>query len=339
MRSLPNWLKSLYVPEDRTFSAHSLDGKTWIRDRGVRLEKNRDNPADASFYCYVHQPEELDGEFEMFHHSANQTSHNWTSCIVRRVSKDGLHWEGTASIVLSSEELGVNLQQIRAPFLKKIQKIWRLFFSAKGKDGITRIHSAVSNDRKSWTIESGWRISPEMFHSDKPESVPGISDTSIIDLPDGSMRMFFSVHRGSIYNQNICSAISHNGIEWVVEEGVRINFGAPGCRMVVNNPSVIQINNTWVMYFRGSNNLPIRDKIFKAISSDSLEWKIEGKVLSPDPWNLKERHELAHPFVFRSIDGVYRMFYTGSGGTIFDRFAYQYYENQYKEKGIVVIYD
>lgn len=339
MRSLPNWLRSLYLPEDRTFSAHSHDGITWTRDSGIRLEKNRDNPADASFYCFVHQPDDLDGEFEMFHHSGNNISQKWTSHIVRRTSSNGLNWKNPASIVLSSEQLEGKLTQIRAPFLKKKVDMWRLYFSAKGEDGITRIHSGVSTDRINWTIESGWRISPDMLPLEGSEPVPGISDTSIIDLPDGSMRMFFSVHRGSICNQNICSAVSHNGIEWVIDKGIRIDFGVPGCRMVVNNPSVIQTNNTWVMYFRGSNNLPIRDKIYRAISSDSLEWKIEGKVLSPDPWNLKERHELAHPFVFRSTDGIYRMFYTGCGGTILDRFAYQYYEKQYKEKGITVIYD
>lgn len=339
MRSLRNWLRALYIPEDRTFSANSSDGVTWLRDRGVRLEKNHDNPADASFYCYVHQPDDLDGKFEMFHHSAYLTPPKWASRIVRRVSIDGLNWKSPASIVLSSEGSGINLEQIRAPFLKDFQQTWRLYFSAKGQDGITRIHSAVSIDRLNWTIESGWRISPDMLPSGKSEPVQGISDTSIIDLPDGSMRMFFSVYRGSIYNQNICSAVSHNGFEWVVDKGVRVDYGAPGCRMVVNNPSVIKIENSWAMYFRGSNNLPIRDKIYKAISPDSLEWKIEGEVLSPDPWNLKERHEIAHPFVFRSTDGIYRMFYTGCGGTILDRFAYQYYEKLYKEKGITVIYD
>jgi hypothetical protein len=151
--------------------------------------------------------------------------------------------------------------------------------------------------------------------------------------------MFFSVHRDSVLKQNICSAISSDGIKWIVEQGIRVNFGDAGCRFVVNNPSVLQINGIWTMYFRGSNNLPIKDKIFQAVSDDTLNWKIIGPVLKPDPFNLKERHEVAHPFVMKTNQGVFRMYYTGCGGTILDHFAFYYYELQYKEKGITVLYD
>jgi predicted GH43/DUF377 family glycosyl hydrolase len=339
MSLMRDWLRPLFIPSDRTFSAHSQDGVTWIRDRGVRLEKNRKNPADASFYCFVHQPDDLNGQYEMFHHAASQTGDTWNSRIVRRVSPDGLRWDSMIDLMLSSDQAGIGLEQIRAPFLKQFPGFWRLYFSAKASDGITRIYSAVSHNRENWTIESKWCISPEMVVKSRAGNANGVSDTSIIELPDGSLRMFFSVYRDSVYKQNICSAVSKDGMKWIVEPGIRLDYGMEGCRFVVNNPSVIRIDGIWTMYFRGSNNLPIKDKIFRAISEDSLNWKITGPVIKPDPNNLKERHEVAHPFVFRSTDGKYRMYYTGCGGTILDRFAFKYYVMQYEQKGITVLYD
>ncbi len=339
MRVLKEWLRPFYIPEDRTFSAHSNDGITWVRDRGIRLEKNRMNPADASFYCYVHQPDDMHGKYEMFHHSAIQTGGKWISRIVRRCSIDGLDWEDPISVVLDSENCDLKLEQIRAPFLRKFQQSWRLYFSAKGADGFTRIYSAVSTDRINWDYETGWRISPEMVSAGNSSPIQGVSDTSIIDLPDGSLRMFFSVHRGSIYKQNICSAVSSDGFQWDVEPGIRIDYGFPGCRYIANNPSVIKMGNIWTMYFRGSNNLPIKDKIFRATSDDTMHWNIQGVVIKPDPLNRKERHEVAHPFVFQTGNGILRMYYTGCGGTILDRFAYRYYVDHYKQQGITVLYD
>jgi hypothetical protein len=130
MSVLGNWLRPLYNPSDRTFSAHSIDGRIWIRDRGVRLEKNQTNLADASFYCFVHQPDDLNGDYEMFYHTASQVDGMWDSRIMRCVSPDGLQWNSNKDVVISSDQEGIDLEQIRAPFLKKFPGGWRLYFSA-----------------------------------------------------------------------------------------------------------------------------------------------------------------------------------------------------------------
>ncbi len=338
MNSIKDFFRSLYIPSDRTLSAHSEDGITWTRDKGIRLEKNRCIQADSAFYCFLHQPDDLAGKHEMYFHTTTRLKNNWHTCIQKAISDDGLHWQGKNQIILSSDQQGGEFSQIRAPFVRRFASGWRLYFSAKQNGKPTGIYSAVSKDRLTWSIEPGARISVEMF-TETEDLVDGISDTSIIVLPDGTYRMYFSVYRDSVYKQNICSARSFDGLSWDIEPGIRINYGAKGCRFVANNPSVIQINNVWNMYFRGSNNMPIKDKIFRAVSKDTLNWEFVGPVLAPNPFNLKERHEVAHPYVYKTRDGLFRMFYTGCGGTILDRFAFQYYENHYRQNKIPVIYN
>lgn len=340
MNKFPEWVEQFYVPHDRVFSAYSSNGIDWKRDKGVRLEKNKFNPFDGSFYCFIHQPDDLHGLYELFYHASVQKQDRWVSHIIQCTSLDLKNWNSHKNFILSSDQLNNGLTQIRAPFLKKVNGFWRLYFTAKSTDGIPGIYSAISTSREKWEIEPGMRISSSMCMEETTfNEIVGVSDTSIIDLPDGSYRMYFSVYRGSIFKQNICSATSIDGLHWRIEPGIRLNFGSEGCRLIVNNPSVIKINGLWNMFFRGSNNMPIKDKIFRAVSDDSLEWNIIEPVISPNPYNLKERHEVAHPFVFKTNEGIYRMFYTGCGGTILDRFAYKYYEEQYKKMGISILYD
>ena len=339
MSILHELLKLGYTPSDRIFSATSIDGSIWSREKGIRLEKSKNNPADSSFYCFVHQPEDLNGSYEMFFHTSTLKDGKWKTNIVRSISTNGVDWDQKPELILENRPDEINLTQIRAPYLKNFNGFWRLYFSAKNPEGITKIFSAKSYNRNDWEIEPGYRIGPELFPEMDRETIDGVSDTSIMDLPDGSLRMLFSVYRDEVWKQNICSAISTDGLNWIVEPGIRINFGSKGCRFVVNNPSVIHIDGRWNMFFRGSNNIPIKDKIFRAESDDGLNWHISGTVLAPNPECLKERHEVAHPFVFQTTEGLYRMYYTGCCGTIFDSFSYRYYENIYQDKGIEIIYD
>jgi predicted GH43/DUF377 family glycosyl hydrolase len=334
-------IKSFFNPEDRILSARSLDGITWFREKGIRIESSEKNPITTAFYCFVHQPVDLNGFYEMFYHSARQIKNTWKTRISRIVSPDGLNWGQEPLTVLDETTCSQPLTQIRAPYLWPIENGWRLYFSAKDTTGITHIYSARSENRIDWSIEPGARIEPEMFPAKESDDdrVIGVSDTSITRLPDDRLRMYFSSFLGADWKQNICSAVSQDGLNWSIEEGIRINFGPHGYRYIVNNPAVIQINGKWKMYFRGSNNMPIKDKIFHATSSDGLTWEVEGIALAPNSDCRKERHEVAHPFVFQTSEGFYRLYYTGCCGTILNSASYAWYENFYREMGIEILYD
>ncbi len=342
MKIIDLFISKLSKPIDRIFSAYSEDGLTWIREQGIRVEKTKNNPVENAFYCFIHQPEDLNGFYEMFYHGSSEVKGRWKTQILRAVSEDGLNWDRKPEVILENQSYHPDsLQQIRAPHLVKAGSLWRMYFTAKGLDGVPMIYSAVSQDRLQWEIEEDVRVSPENFknHSTLDNPAQAISDTSIMTLPDGSLRMFFSVYRDGIWKQNICSALSKNGLDWKVEDGVRIDFGPAGYRFIANNPAVIEFAGKWRMYFRGSNNMPIKDKIFVAESSDGLLWVVQGVVLSPNPACYKEKQEVAHPFVFKTRDNLYRMFYTGCCGLILDSFSYRYYENIYREKGVDILYD
>ena len=341
MRRIPESLKSFFFPADRILSARSLDGNTWFREKGIRIESSETNQITSAFYCFIHQPVDLNGSYEMFYHSATQIQNSWKTRISRVVSVDGLIWDQEPLAVLDDTACSQPLTKIRAPHLWQTENGWRLYFSARDASGINRIFSAQSENRKEWSIEPSARIEPEMFHPQESavDRVIGVSDTSIALLPDGRLRMYFSTFRGEDWKQNICSAVSEDGLNWAIEEGIRINYGPLGYRYIVNNPSVIQIDGRWNLYFRGSNNMPIKDKIFHATSEDGLTWEVKGIALAPKSDCRKERHEVAHPFVFQTSEGFYRMYYTGCCGTILNSSSYAWYDNSYREMGIDVIYD
>ncbi|KAA3646357.1 MAG: hypothetical protein DWQ07_09060 [Chloroflexi bacterium] len=323
------------TPRDRILSAISEDSINWKRERGVRIGVGGNHKIDMAYYQFVHRPEPLDGLWEMFYQAG--ISHNglWKNAIYSAQSKNGLDWIKNDQAILSNGSSELNHSQTRAPFLVDFGSYWRMYFSAKGADGIFRILSAVSVDRINWEIEEGVRISPEQISTElSPAS--GVSDTAIVELPSGEYRMYFTVYRQTEWFQEICSALSHDGIVWHMEAGVRIKMGGEGFRTIANNPSVIKTWDGYRMYFRGGNLLPIWNNIFTAFSNDGINWTIEGSALIFLRWHRYERHAVAFPYVLPIEDNKYRMYYTGYWGHLVDRPIIKHYEKLGKQQGISI---
>lgn len=328
------YFSRLVVPRDRILSAVSKDGLNWTRERGIRVDVGGIHNTQMAYYTFAHKPDDKEGLWELFYHSSDIDG-TWIPRILKATSQDGLILHEMPEPAITGGMSELNHSQTKAPFLIRINSMWRMYFTARGRDGVQRILSAVSKNRDRWEIEDGFRIGPENFAPDSylkgDQRVTGVSDTSIVKLQNGQFRMYFSTELGSVSVQTVRSALSVNGIDWEIEEGVRIGIGEKGFCNMANNPSVIEIPGGWRMYFRGSDIPPLWSNIFTALSEDGLTWRVEGIVLKFRRFSFTERHAVGFPFVVPIENGYFRMYYTGYWGNLIDFKIVSAYKKQAKE--------
>ena len=328
-KQVRRWLDPLVAPRDRILSAISDEGIHWKREKGVRIDIGGIHNTQMAYYSFVHRPKDSESRWEMYYHSSDFQNGRWIPRILKATSSDGLNWQDSLTPAITAGSNSLNFSQTRAPFLVDFGTFWRMYFTARGSDSVLRILSAISKNRKEWKVEDGARIAPELFPlnlcEDRAVTITGVSDPSVIQLDDGRLRMYFALIKYSEWHQDIRSAVSTNGIDWKIEDGIRIQTGPKGYIHVANNPCVIRQKNGWRMYFRGADLLPLWNNIFTAFSKDSLHWNVERMALQFRRWNRYERHAVAFPFVVPLPDGRYRMYYTGYWGNLFDFSTVRYY--------------
>ncbi len=242
-RFLAHLLEHLFISRDRILSARSSDGVSWKRERGVRKQSGGMHDTDMAYYCFAHQPDDFNGDWEIFYHSGSQENRNWKTRIIRARSSDGLKWVDFEKPSIQGPIDDIAYDQIRAPYLYKTGRFWRLYFSARGKDKRTRILSAYSLDRENWRIDKTPCIDADAcinLHDQEKGGVTDVTDPCIVQTKDGNMRIYFSTLHGSLLRQNIASAISKDGIQWKIESGFRLQPGENDALTCMCNPCVIQ---------------------------------------------------------------------------------------------------
>lgn len=175
-----------------------------------------------------------------------------------------------------------------------------------GSDGANyRILSAISTDGLTWTKESGVRVD-----IGGPYDSGGATDGHVIKLPNGTYRMYYHGTDGAV--GRILSAISSDGINWVKEDGVRIDSSQSGSSDVGNAEVLLLQNGTYRMYYKAYDG--VHNYILSALSTDSLSWYGEpgvrinygGTYDSLFAW---------HSSTIQLLNGTYRMYYSGYDGT------------------------
>ena len=108
------------------------------------------------------------------------------------------------------------------------------------------ICSARSLDGILWEIEDGIRIK----HGAK--GMKGlVANPSIIQLETGQYRLYFRATNKNALGSYIYSAISDNGLEFKIEDGLRMDYSGKLERHGVAFPHVIKFRNYWKMYYTG----------------------------------------------------------------------------------------
>lgn len=159
-----------------------------------------------------------------------------------------------------------------------------------------QVYSAISSDGSIWRKEKGIRMKWATF-------------PSVIKLSDGRWRMYYQGMSESTREFGIVSAISHDGLNWIQEEGIRIKLGQEGLHdtKMVASPTVIRLSDgTYIMVYRGSSGknrfgktdpktgepAPI-DYLISATSKDGLNWAPKAVVV--DSRNEEMRDQIDGP--------------------------------------------
>ena len=153
------------------------------------------------------------------------------------------------------------------------------------------VHSARSEDGKSWRKESGIRLEGELV------------DPDVVRLDDGRWRMFYTLRTAFVH-----SAVSSDGLAFVSEEGARFQGGGV--------TSTLKVDDLWGMYLHQPTNPP--SKLLLATSADGLSFAQHGEpILRPEPDGI-DRCGLESPSVLRDEEGWWMVYAvappTGGGG-------------------------
>lgn len=169
---------------------------------------------------------------------------------------------------------------------------WRLFFTTGGGIG-----SATSDDGLTFTREPDMRITAEAAGFSSETAAGGqTSGATVIALPDGGYRMYFSdlPRPGDPPGHHaIKSAVSTDMLAWTVEDGVRLGPAALALTESAEHPSVLAHEDGSVTLYYGKFEGPGFagvEGLYQSTSVDGLTFEEErytGLSMGNDPDALR----------------------------------------------------
>jgi hypothetical protein len=112
------------------------------------------------------------------------------------------------------------------------------------------------------------------------------------------------------YRGQILSAVSTDGLAWIKEPGIRINYGGTYDSISISSSGVIRLpDGTFRMYYDGYDGTHYR--ILSAVSVDGLVWTKEAGIRI-DVGGTYDSLNANTPLPLMIADGTYMMFYCGS---------------------------
>ena len=213
--------------------------------------------------------------------------------ITSYVSSDGLSWE---------PEDGKRVENAGFPFVMKLSNgRWRMFYVPSG-GGVIQDHflSAVSYDGLNFEVEDGHRYDAETDYE------ANIQSPRIIKM-DGTYRLYYTAISGTGAEETarILSAKSNDGLNFVHEEGVRIDPTKPplvGLRVAHAWP-VMTSDGQIQLFFAGASTKD--GGILSAISDDGIDFTVNP---FPEIKELGNGISPQDPCVV-TINNVQRMYY------------------------------
>lgn len=171
------------------------------------------------------------------------------------------------------------------------------FFYGGYRIGLNQAVTTFPEPEEVWAKEPGIRID-------------GATTPSVVRLTDGTWRIYYAVKEG------IVSALSQDGVQWVKDEGVRLENESHSANQArVSGPTVFTLKDGgFRMLYEGSDAKQSSFVILSAVSTDGLAWKREKGVRLTDK-NRFDQDIAASPNVVRAVGG--ELFcYFGDGNTI-----------------------
>ncbi len=158
----------------RLFSAFSEDGFTWNLEEGIRFQEEGDGKPGELFVSVPDILRTNDGDLLMYYTRG-------ISSAIALSSDEGLTWAKQKSIDLGRIVIDPDIVQL-------YDGSYTLFFTTFDEEfgvGTQYIMSASSTDGFTFTLDDGKRLEPDEGHM-------LLLDPDIIELSDGSYRMYYS---------------------------------------------------------------------------------------------------------------------------------------------------
>ena len=250
----------------------------WVKEEGKRV--------DEPYFFDVCVVQLGDGRYRMYGELHGD--------IISYLSGDGLSWK---------REEGKRMENAGFPFVMELPDgRWRMYYSAMGIGAEDRFLSAISTDGLTFEVEEGHR------YDGKSDYEQIVQSPRIVKLDDGTYRMYFTAI-SDVGTENetarILSAISSDGLNFTLEEGVRIDPTVPplvGKRAAHAWPITLS-DGSICLYFAGATTNG--GGIISAISSDGLNFTINP---FPELLNWAEDKDVQDPCVI-AIGDTLRMYY------------------------------
>jgi len=292
---------------------HYLDkdpGLSWIKDKHIAIDS--DSVLDDENVLSPNVVELQNGALRMYYMGFGSGRPNKESegYILSAISKDGVNWEKESGIRLDIDAR-YNFNRVLSPEVIHLEDgKYRMFFEARISGEPSVVASAISREGLIWRYEHGFRISNPNCSLGTPRCLYFYDDT----IDDYVYRLYFHsspypFYSGLSADNNILSAVSTNGFDFIIEEGVRVGQDSLDreSRIVYAADVIMLSKGDFRMYYSGwSDN--ISGGVFSAYSTDGLNWVKEKKPILDLDRQL-DINMVSEPCVISMSNGRVRMYY------------------------------
>lgn len=153
---------------------------------------------------------------------------------------------------------------------------YRMYFNNAISAAVQGIGSATSTDGLNFSLDSGLRITAAQAGIG-----PNLSPGSVVELPNGTYRMYFSSLNetsGGLGPYAIESATSSDGVNWTMDPGVRVGPGASALTGSAEHPSALVNPDGSISLFYGRR--ASNGGIMVSTSTDGLTFTSESQLLN-----------------------------------------------------------
>jgi hypothetical protein len=287
-------------------------GLRWIKDAEVAIDS--DGPLD-SVRALTPNVVKMGGGYRMYYHGFGPQRPNPESkgYILSAFSPDTEKWEKEPGVRMDAGGEGAAHYIWSPDVIPLLDGRYRMYYEGKteraGGSVQSAIVSAVSGDGLVWEREPGIRLGNEDTSYGAPRCL-------YLDPGSGNGDSQYRLYVSAFDDKNIVSAVSHDGLLFDLEPGVRIPQERALESYTVYAPEVLRLSSGgYRMYYAGWVSAPevpagskYHGRIFSAFSRDGLAWRKDPDICLDNGgrWDTVKASE---PCVIDLADGRFRMFY------------------------------
>lgn len=241
---------------------------------------------------------------------------SWGS-LLSASSGDGLSWRKDPLVRLNADALEADGGLVGAEVVPLPHGAWRMYFQIVKKNQPHVIGSAYSDDTMNWRVEEGIRVERQGYSVGTPR---------LIYLSDRKVRLYyhrysFPHHAGDDFESCLCVSESSDGLNFSDEKVIFLPEGDLESHAIYS-PEVLRFGeNNWCMYYAGWQKMPLKGRVFLALSKDGLHWEKNKQAVIDTGTALDEKH-VSEPHVIQLKDGRFLMSYEACDENGLWRLAY-----------------